>query len=116
MQPNTLIPNAQNPQSWNRFSYVKNNPINLNDPTGHYECDDTYGCTGPSDAYDGDDGREDEDTPGILVTAEGYRRDNWWEDKHFKVSNDYSYALHVRSSYSSGREMAVMIFLMKLCA
>ncbi|MBI5953670.1 MAG: hypothetical protein HY865_18605 [Chloroflexi bacterium] len=37
LQPDTLIPNTQNPQSWNRFSYVRNNPILYNDPTGHNE-------------------------------------------------------------------------------
>jgi RHS repeat-associated protein len=37
LQPDTLIPDAQNPQAWNRFSYVRNNPILYNDPTGHNE-------------------------------------------------------------------------------
>jgi hypothetical protein len=35
IQPDSLIPDAQNPQAWNRYSYVKNNPVNFNDPTGH---------------------------------------------------------------------------------
>jgi hypothetical protein len=35
IQPDTLIPDAANPQDWNRFSYVQNNPIQYNDPTGH---------------------------------------------------------------------------------
>jgi hypothetical protein len=26
---------VDSPQSWNRFSYVNNNPLNYNDPTGH---------------------------------------------------------------------------------
>ncbi len=44
LQPDTLIPDPSNPQAWNRYAYVKNNPVNLNDPTGHKECDDEYGC------------------------------------------------------------------------
>ena len=39
MQPDTIIPDLSNPQSWNRFSYVLNNPLRLIDPTGHSSCD-----------------------------------------------------------------------------
>jgi RHS repeat-associated protein len=46
LQPDTLIPGVDNPQSWNRFSYVTNNPIQYNDPTGHERCD--------ADGYCGD--------------------------------------------------------------
>ncbi|MEW6085798.1 MAG: RHS repeat-associated core domain-containing protein [Chloroflexota bacterium] len=40
LQPDTIIPNLASPQSFNRFSYVINNPIRYNDPTGH--------CFGPA--------------------------------------------------------------------
>jgi hypothetical protein len=36
----TIVPNAANPQAFNRFSYVRNNPLRYTDPTGHYECSD----------------------------------------------------------------------------
>ncbi len=39
LQPDSIIPDQTNPQSWNRFAYVLNNPIRYNDPTGH--------CAGP---------------------------------------------------------------------
>jgi hypothetical protein len=49
LQPDSIIPDQSNPQSWNRFSYVQNNPIRFNDPTGHmmWEGDDggCYSCT-----------------------------------------------------------------------
>jgi RHS repeat-associated protein len=35
IQPDMLIPDATNPQAWNRFSYGLNNPISFNDPSGH---------------------------------------------------------------------------------
>jgi hypothetical protein len=35
VQPDTIVPNLYNPQSWNRYSYTNNNPINLVDPSGH---------------------------------------------------------------------------------
>ncbi len=40
MQPDSLIPDPSNPQAWNRYSYVGNNPVNFNDPTGHKPCGD----------------------------------------------------------------------------
>jgi hypothetical protein len=35
IQPDTIIPNPADPQSWNRFSYTSNNPVRYTDPTGH---------------------------------------------------------------------------------
>jgi RHS repeat-associated protein len=35
LQPDSIIPNPSNPQNWNRYSYVGNNPVLYNDPTGH---------------------------------------------------------------------------------
>jgi len=39
-QPDTIVPDPADPQGYNRFSYVNNNPLNLIDPSGH-------GPTGP---------------------------------------------------------------------
>lgn len=35
----TIVPDPGNPQSYNRYSYTRNNPVNLTDPTGHRETD-----------------------------------------------------------------------------
>ncbi len=43
-QPDTVIPDGKNPGAYDRFAYVMNDPILLNDPTGH-----DVGCAG-SDA------------------------------------------------------------------
>ncbi len=47
MSPDPYSPSASpsNPQSWNRYSYVLNDPIGINDPTGRDDaaCDD--GCS-----------------------------------------------------------------------
>jgi hypothetical protein len=34
-QPDTIVPNLYDPQSLNRYSYARNNPVNATDPTGH---------------------------------------------------------------------------------
>ena len=40
VSPDSIVPSPSNPQSLNRFSYVRNNPLNRIDPTGHAECVD----------------------------------------------------------------------------
>ena len=34
IQPDSIVSNPANSQTWNRYGYVENNPINLVDPTG----------------------------------------------------------------------------------
>jgi hypothetical protein len=46
IQPDSIVPNPSNPQSLNRFSYVYNNPVRFNDPTGHMCREDGKGCDG----------------------------------------------------------------------
>lgn len=35
IQPDSIIPDPANPQAFNRYSYVINNPVRYTDPTGH---------------------------------------------------------------------------------
>jgi RHS repeat-associated protein len=45
-QPDPIIQDPYNPQDWNRYAYVRYNPINNNDPSGYKPCyfDENYGC------------------------------------------------------------------------
>lgn len=48
----TIVPDPMNPQSFNRYSYVRNSPINFSDPTGHSECGvGHYQCGGDIDRF-----------------------------------------------------------------
>jgi RHS repeat-associated protein len=40
ISPDSIIPQPGNPITWDRYSYVYNNSINYNDPTGHFACGD----------------------------------------------------------------------------
>ncbi len=45
-QPDDIIPDLGNPQSYNRYSYVLNNPLRYTDPSGHSLEDYVLGATG----------------------------------------------------------------------
>jgi len=49
MTPDPLGGKLTDPQSLNRFSYVRNSPLNLTDPTGMYVCADSTKCDSDSD-------------------------------------------------------------------
>ena len=36
LSPDTIVPDLHDPQAWNRYSYVRNNPLRFVDPTGHF--------------------------------------------------------------------------------
>ena len=44
LQPDSIIPNAYNPMSWDRYAYVNNNATNFNDPSGHTACEGAVTC------------------------------------------------------------------------
>ena len=58
LSADTIIPGAANPQAYNRYSYVLNNPLLYTDPTGHAQsCEDGDVCSsggGSNTCYPGE--------------------------------------------------------------
>ena len=52
--PDSIVPDPSNPQSFNRYSYSRNNPLRYIDPTGHKECEYHDDCSElpPTKQYD----------------------------------------------------------------
>jgi hypothetical protein len=46
IQADTIVPSPGNPQHFNRYSYVLNNPLKYSDPSGHEEWLGLGGCDG----------------------------------------------------------------------
>jgi RHS repeat-associated protein len=44
ISPDTIIPNPSDPVSYDRFAYVRNNPMRYTDPTGHWYYDPGCDC------------------------------------------------------------------------
>ncbi|MGI9610641.1 MAG: RHS repeat-associated core domain-containing protein, partial [Acidimicrobiia bacterium] len=44
ISPDSIVPSPGNPQNFNRYSYVRNNPVNYTDPTGHCGITDLLDC------------------------------------------------------------------------
>ena len=66
LSPDTIVPGAANPQAWNRYSYVLNNPLKYTDPTGH-----KWKCTGANNDHCYDDGKGE--ISGMVSAARKHR-------------------------------------------
>ena len=74
------MPDATNPQSFNRYSYVRNNPTNLVDPTGHFDLGsevDGYNTNSEVYQYYLEQGWKDEDIRELFRIWENQYKD-WW--------------------------------------
>lgn len=81
LSADTIVPDPANPQSFNRYSYVNNNPINRIDPTGHFDMgsyEDEYNEYSEIYRYYKDIGWSDEDITSLFTFWETQYR-GWWD-------------------------------------
>jgi RHS repeat-associated protein len=99
-QPDTIVPEFNNPQSLNRYSYVNNRPINFNDPTGHSllafqlctshgDCTHSQAGSGEKDPCDNiceSIGRQD-----YLMTLilQGSNEDGTWSESDYEYYHEH---------------------------
>jgi len=85
--PDSMIPQEQGTQAWDRYAYVNNSPIRYNDPSGHVRVEDPGSQSGCSDSKYCEHGQPKppkKDKPGTPHDASPTRPD---EDHDCIISN-----------------------------
>jgi RHS repeat-associated protein len=49
--PDSIIPQSQGVQAWDRYAFVDNNPVRYTDPSGHDICDEEGNCYSPQQGW-----------------------------------------------------------------
>src|SRR5690606_6486977 len=88
----TLIPDPTNPQAFNRYAYVLNNPIRNSDPTGHMCYDHTAGADLIGTCVNEDGSTYSLLPPTPIWTGSFLNKPDWAQYYgHTKFSEEYSY-------------------------
>jgi hypothetical protein len=95
-QPDSIIPDQGNPQSYDRYAYTDNNPVNHTDPSGHEKCasSSANNCYAGSDWVIGNTVTEQLATFGVTTSG------TWTNEYKLAL---YSAVWRVGVSFSSAR-------------
>jgi RHS repeat-associated protein len=74
ISPDSIVPELEMPQAWNRYSYVYNNPLRYTDPTGHLSEDEV------KEYFGFEDEDEMKEAFGEAVTNQLWDTDFTWGD------------------------------------
>jgi len=81
------VPNPTNPQTLNRFTYVGNNPIRYNDPSGHAGCETGKRCLNPKVTASGAKKNMPASTYKNYIGAEPDYRGIYFATQHVSTNN-----------------------------
>ncbi|MFN0117854.1 MAG: RHS repeat-associated core domain-containing protein, partial [Elusimicrobiota bacterium] len=104
LTPDIIVEEPSDPQSLNRYSYVRNNPINFNDPLGLWRVGLSFHLgLGGHFFYDSDNGRIKGGLGAGLGMSAGFGNSNW--DIGFSNDNyvDFGYDNKLMSGYIQGK-------------
>lgn len=98
IQPDPLVPEPGNPQAYNRYAYVYNNPLKYTDPTGHMgDPDRDYGGKGKYSF-------------GNVTSHPAYKRARFATNKRFLWATRFHYREHLwLETHGLSREAGKML-------
>ena len=95
----TIVPDPANPQAYNRYSYVNNNPLVFLDPTGH--------CGAESSVWDANSQRYVDTTPDLTLDCIELRNQL---EKQYSITITGAWLLSEMELFSKGLQAVVDAF------
>jgi len=97
ISPDTIVPYPREPQSLNRYSYARNNPLIYVDPTGHYDEDDAL-----EDFYGYYEGDYSDDSNSNYSNDSGNLSNNYSASSSNSISRSFDSLVQSAGNFSAG--------------